>query len=56
VFDAIVGEAMRDEEELARTFVDSEGAWRHPTCRKSEGAPLQLLRCTQMSWRVMRRG
>src|SRR5277367_7086004 len=26
VFDAIVGEAMRDEEELARTFVDSEGA------------------------------
>jgi hypothetical protein len=26
VFDAIVGEAMQDEEELARTFVDSEGA------------------------------
>ena len=26
VFDAIVGEAMRDEEELARTFVDSEGS------------------------------
>lgn len=26
VFDALVGEAMRDEEELARTFVDSEGA------------------------------
>jgi AcrR family transcriptional regulator len=26
VFDAIVGEAMRDEEELAHTFVDSEGA------------------------------
>jgi AcrR family transcriptional regulator len=25
VFDAIVGEAMQDEEELARTFVDSEG-------------------------------
>src|SRR5271163_3273439 len=26
VFDAIVAEAMQDEEELARTFVDSEGA------------------------------
>jgi AcrR family transcriptional regulator len=26
VFDAIVGEAMQDEEELARTFVDSEGS------------------------------
>jgi AcrR family transcriptional regulator len=26
VFDAIVGEAMHDEEELARTFVDSDGA------------------------------
>ena len=25
VFDAIVGEAMRDEEELARTFVDADG-------------------------------
>ena len=26
VFDALVGEAMRVEEELARTFVDSEGS------------------------------
>src|SRR5580692_11238183 len=26
VFDAIVGEAMQDEEELARTFLDSEGS------------------------------
>src|SRR5215469_11965954 len=33
LFDAIVGEAMKDEEELARTFVDSEG----PAYQRLEG-------------------
>jgi AcrR family transcriptional regulator len=40
VFDAIVGEAMQDEEELARTFVDSEGS----ASKRLEGFVLALHR------------
>ena len=40
VFDAIVGEVMHDEEELARTFVDSEGS----ASERLEGFVLALYR------------
>ncbi len=40
VFDALVGEAMHDEEELARNFVDSEGS----ACERLEGLVLALYR------------
>lgn len=40
VFDAIVGAAMQDEEELARTFVDSEGS----ASERLEGFVLELHR------------